>query len=62
MLGVGPGIFEDLEDFVKQASGPLTMTMIPLYMHVIFSSLLLMHRNHDEMVNHVGWLPRLLPR
>ena len=61
MLGVGPEIFEDLEDFVKQASSPLTMSMKP-FLCMSYSSLLLLHRNHDEMVNHVGWLPRLLPR
>ena len=54
---------EDFEDQANQGKQPFDHDYdTPFYMHVIFSSLLLMHRNHDEMVNHVGWLPRLLPR
>ena len=29
MLGVGPEVFEDLEDFVKIGKRPLTMSMKP---------------------------------
>ena len=61
MLGVGPEIFEDLEDFVKTGKQPFDHVYETLFMHVIYSTLLLLHRNHDEMVNHVGWLPLLLP-
>ena len=61
MLGVGPGIFEDLEDSVKTGKQPFDHVYETLFI-MSYSSLLLLHRNHDEMVNHVGWLPLLLPR
>ena len=49
-----------LEDSKEQASSPLTMSMKPS-LCVSYSSLLLLHRNHDEMVEHICWLPLLLP-
>ena len=58
VLGEGP---EDLKTLMKLASSPLTMSVKPS-LCMSYSSLLLSHRNHDEMVNHVGWLPLLLPR
>ena len=57
VLGEGP---EDLKTLMNQASSPLTMSMKP-FLCMSYNTLLLLHRKHDEMVNHVGWLPLLLP-
>ena len=47
--GVGPEDFEDPEDFVEPGSSPLTMSMKP-FLCISYSTLLLLHRKHDEMV------------
>ena len=44
--GEGP---EDHKTLMKQASSPLTMSMKP-FLCMSYSSLLLLHRDHDEMV------------
>ena len=49
MLGVGPEIFEDLEDFVKTGKQPFDHVYEAL-LCMSYSSLLSWHRNHDEMV------------
>ena len=46
VLGEGP---EDLKTLMNQASSPLTMSMKP-FLCISYSTLLLLHRNHDEMV------------
>ena len=58
VLGEGP---EDLKTLMNQASIPLTMSMKP-FLCISYSTLSLLHRNREEMVNHVGWFPLLLPR
>ena len=57
VLGEGP---EDFKTLMNQASSPLTMPMKP-FLCMTYNSLLVLHRNHDEMVDYVGWLPLLLP-
>ena len=46
ILGEGP---EDLKTLMNQASSPLTMSMKP-FLCMSYSTLLVLHRNHDEMV------------
>ena len=53
--GEGP---EDFEDQANQGKQPFDH-VYETFLCMPYSSLLLLHRNHDEMVNHVGWLPRL---
>ena len=47
--GIGPEDFEDPEDFVEPGKQPLTMSMKP-FLCMSYSTLLLLHRNHDERV------------
>ena len=46
ILGDGP---EDLKNLMNQASSPLTMSMKP-FLCISYSTLLLLHQNHDERV------------
>ena len=61
MLGVGPEIFEDLEDFVKTGKQPFDHVYETLFMHVIYHFYCL-HRRHDTVITTWGGLPPLLPR
>ena len=46
VLGEGP---EDLKTLMNQASSPLTMSMKP-FLCMSYSTILLLQRNHDEVV------------
>ena len=46
VLGEAP---EDLKTLMNQASSPLTMSMKP-FLCMTYSTILLLQRNHDEMV------------
>ena len=50
MLGVGPEIFEDLEDFVKTGKQPFDHVYETLFLCMSCSTILLLQRNHDEVV------------
>ena len=54
VLGEGP---EDFKTLMNQASSPLTMFMKP-FLCMSYSSLLLLHRNHDEVVTTLVGCPR----
>ena len=49
MLGVGPEIFEDLEDFVKTGKQPFDH-VYETFLCMSYSTILLLQRNHDEVV------------
>ena len=50
MLGVGPEIFEDLEDFVKTGKQPFDH-VYETFLCMSYSTILLLQRNHDEVVS-----------
>ena len=49
MLGVGPEIFEDLEDFVKTGKQPFDH-VYETFLCMSYSTILLLQRNHDEVI------------
>ena len=53
VLGEGP---EDFKTLMNQASSPLTMSMKP-FLCMSYSTLLLLHHNHDEMVTTLVGFP-----
>ena len=57
VLGEGP---EDIKTLMNQASSPLTMSMKP-FLCMSYSTILLLQRNHDEVVTTLMGCLRYFP-